>query len=145
MSEVPQFPAVSRLGMIIAGGLLAVFAIAFAALVVLSGVRSMQGGIHISVGGVILVVVIGAVAYGLGILSWRLIANQPNRYGSIFGPLGWKISALLWSMASIIIAILIFHEHTWQPVGGLGGGIALSVGSWLRARNLQEKTPDAAL
>lgn len=42
-------------------------------------------------------------------VGWRLLFNRPNRFGSIFGPLGWGI----WGVAFALLAatMLVFSAH----------------------------------
>jgi hypothetical protein len=137
LSTAPESVVVSRFSTLIAGLLLAAFSVAIAALVLLAMWRTTQSG-RVSLLGTSLVIALSAVAYGLGKLSWRFIANQPNRYKSIFGPIGWKICAAFCMCAALLIGYLAFHEKDIRAIGGMVGALAMGVGSWRRSVAIQE-------
>ena len=132
MTEVPQFPEVSRLWTALAGFVLGAFSLAIAALVLLVGVRALQIG-AVSLAGVLAVLCLTTVTYSLGIISWRFVANRPNRYQSIMGPVGWRVCALLWIAAAAFLAYIAAGEKNMQPVGAMLGSVVLGVGSWRKS------------
>lgn len=141
MSVPPSSADVSRLSTLTAGIVLAAFALALGVLVIGLGWRAVTGGLKVSLIGMLLSLVLALVTLGLGTLSWRFIANRPNRYQSIFGPMGWKICAAFWFAAAAGVAFTAAQERTAQPIGGAIGALALAVGSWRRSSSVAAKAP----
>lgn len=128
---------VSRLGMIAAGLILGAFGLAMTLLFGLGLAGSLAPPVRPDWPGILILIAIGMVACFLCLVSWRLIANRPNRFKSIMGPLGWRISALVCLTAFGFFMWIAFEERDISLVGAMAGSLVLSIGSWRRAGSVR--------
>jgi hypothetical protein len=138
MTFSPESAEVSRLLTLLAGLVLAAFAVAMAALIAFMGWRVLQGELRVSGSGLLLVAVLAASAYGVGTLAWRLIANRPNRYGSIMGPVAWRIAAVISLISAVGSAYGAFLARDLTLVGVSITGTLMTVWSWRKSVALAE-------
>jgi hypothetical protein len=123
---------VGRAECIAAGSILGLLGALLAVLPVLLLMQIPSGGAKQGMFLFVGAVISGAIAWFCLSLSWRFIMNRPNRYGSIIGPVAWRISAAFWGVAAIAIAVGFIITRDLQLVWPLLGGSALSFGSWKR-------------
>lgn len=138
MTFSPEPDEGSRLVMLVTGLILAAFAVAMVALIAFMGWRVLQGELRVSGSGLLLVAVLAASAYGVGTLAWRLIANRPNRYGSIMGPVAWRIASVISFIAAVGSAYGAFLARDLTLVGVSITGMLMTVWSWRTAVALAE-------
>lgn len=128
---------VSRLAMITAGVSLGVFGLAMTLLFGLGIAGSLAPPVRPDWPGVLILVAIGLVAYFLCMVSWRLIANRPNRFQSIMGPLGWRFTAFVCLTAFGFLAWIAVEEREISLIGAMAGSLMLCIGSWRRAGSVR--------
>lgn len=138
MTFSPESDEVSRFATLTTGLILAAFAAAMAGLIAFMGWRVLQGELRVSGSGLLLVAVLAASAYGVGTLAWRLIANRPNRYGSIMGPVAWRIAAVISLISAVGSAYAAFILRDLTLVGVSITGVLMTVWSWRTAAALTE-------
>jgi len=61
---------------------------------------------HPELGAFVFLAVIAVVGAFCALVGWRLFLNRPNRFGSILGPVGWRILGGMFAMSTV--AFLIF-------------------------------------
>ena len=48
------------------------------------------------------------------VVGWRVFWNQPNRYGSLLGPIGWRILGVLFGvLAWFVIGLIMARRDLW--------------------------------
>ncbi len=137
-------PPVSRLTMALAGAVIGVFAICILGVVAFAVANAIRLGRPLSVGDAVGLLVLALIGYGLAVLSWRLVFNRPNRYGSILGPIGWKVAAIVSVCAALSGCVLIVHERSARPIGAVAAGVVMAVGSWRKSKRLVRAGANAA-
>lgn len=135
----------SRLAMIAAGLILGAFGLAMTLLFGLGLTGSLAPPVRPDWPGVLILVAIGLVAYFLCLVSWRLIANRPNRFQSIMGPLGWRFSAFVCLTGFGFLVWIAVEERDITLVGAMAGSLMLCIGSWRRASSVRCSQPSCGL
>jgi hypothetical protein len=137
VNVVQEPERVSRLAMITAGAILGAFGLAMTLLFGLGLAGSLAPPVRPEWPGVLILVAIGLVAYFLCLVSWRLIANKPNRFQSIMGPLGWRFSAIVCLIAFGFLVWIAVEERDISLIGAMAGSLMLCIGSWRRAGSVR--------
>jgi len=123
--------------MIAAGLILGFFGLAMTLLFGLGLAGSLAPPVRPEWPGALIIIAIGMVAYFLCLVSWRLIANRPNRFQSIMGPFGWRITAFVCLTAFGFLVWIAFEEREISLVGAMAGSLMLCIGSWRRAGSVR--------
>ena len=128
---------VSRLAMIAAGLILGAFGLAMSLLLGFGLAGSLAPPVRPDWPGILILVAIGLVAYFLCVVSWRLVANRPNRFQSIMGPLGWRFSAFVCLAGFGFLVWIAVEERDISLIGAMAGSLTLCIGSWRRAGSVR--------
>jgi hypothetical protein len=145
LNDLQQDAPVSRFASVLAGAVLGLFSLGLGLAVVLLLVRLAEAKVRVQMSMLIFGPILSIMSYGLGLVAWRLIANKPTRYGSLFGPTTLRVVAAIGVLAAIFLVVMMVQDRTIEPIGAVFTALTISAGSLRYASKLQEATEDVAL
>jgi hypothetical protein len=110
LEKQPVHPWVAK----ILGGVTLWIGLAFVALLLWMLYKIASPNVRIEVWVVILLGVVAAIALFCLVVGYRLFLNRPNRYGSILGPMSWRIVGGFFGLIAVGLASAAFFTDAYM-------------------------------